>query len=74
MRFLHLLALLKKIMSLITIKGFGMGVNSLMSKAFLAPAFMVLLAMLASCMEENKTDGSRSGSRTGHRTANSESN
>ena len=61
MPFSRLPALLKKIMILITIKGFSMGVNTLMSKAFLAPALMVLLAMLASCMDENKTDDPSNG-------------
>ena len=48
-------------MILIIIKGFSIGVNSLMSKAFLAPPFIVLLAMLASCMDENKTADSSNG-------------
>ena len=61
MPFSRLPAQLKKIMILITIKGFSMGVNTLMSKAFLAPALMVLLAMLASCMDENKTDDPSNG-------------
>ena len=41
MPFSRLPALLKKIMILIIIKGFSMGVNTLMSKAFLASALMV---------------------------------
>ena len=53
--------MLKKRMILIIIKGFSIGVSNLMSKAFLAPPFIVLLAMLASCMGENKTADSSNG-------------
>ena len=55
MPFSRLPALLKKIMILITIERFSMGVNTLMSKAFLAPALMVLLAMLVHGREQTTT-------------------
>ena len=32
-----------------------------MSKAFLIPVFTVLLAVLTSCMDDNKTDDSSAG-------------
>ena len=43
-------------MILITITGFNRGVDGFMSKALLIPAFVLVLGMLTSCMDENKTD------------------
>ncbi len=43
-------------MILIIIKGVSIGAYSFMSKALLIPAFLVLLGMLTSCMDEKKTD------------------
>ena len=40
----------------ITISGLSIGANSFMSKAFLTPALLVLLATLTSCMDENNAD------------------
>lgn len=56
MLFLRLPARLNKRMILIIIKGVSIGAYSFMSKALLIPAFLVLLGMLTSCMDEKKTD------------------